>query len=73
MSKGWICDSRAEGRDVGETYCQRGAGGGGGEPADMLPRPLSLWPNLMPDLVPRGTLNFLKFSDEHLVLPPFYR
>lgn len=36
-------------------------------------KPLSPWPNLLPDLLPGGTLNFLKVSDEHLVLPPFYR
>ena len=34
---------------------------------------LSPWPNLLPDLWPGGTLNFLKVFDEQLVLPPFYR
>ena len=40
--------------------------------APILP-PLSPWPNLLPDLLPGGTLNFLKVSNEHLVLAPFYR
>ena len=36
-------------------------------------KPLSPGPNLLPDLWPGGTLNFLKVFDEQLVLPPFYR